>query len=363
MKVLAKFEEPKREGKIRLGSYPYTYVRVVVMRALLLKKEDYHKLMKMELDEIARFLEDTNYKSEINALAAKYSEADLLEHALNKSLVNTLAKLKRISPNELDLLINAYLKRNDIFNIKTILRGKYVKAGEDEIGALLLPTGSLSYTQLINLMKLATIEDVLKNAGMIPFDELKEAVESYKNENTLAMIEAALDRSYYNELLQFTKRLSRQEKLFREFIEGEIEILNIMTILRLKRENLDSNSIKKYLFFSGKKDKDSELMKLLNAEDLDELLKLLEKKQYGAIIKDGLKILNEKGTIIDLEIGLYKFLLKKSMLLQHQHPLSVDVILGYMFAKEIEVRNLKTIIKGKQLNMDETFIENQLVMA
>lgn len=361
--AMIKFEEQKREGKIRLGSYPYTYVRTVVMRALLIKKEEYHKLMKMKLDEIARFLEDTNYKAEINALAAKYSEAELLERALNKNLASTFLKLKRISPDELDLLINAYLKRNDVFNIKTILRGKYVKADEEEIKSLLLPAGSLSYSQLTDLMKPATIEEALKNSGMISSEELKEALEGYKKENTLAAIEAALDHAYYKELLQFTKRLSRQEKLFREFIESEIEILNILTLLRLKRENLDNSSIKKYLFFFNSKEKDEGLIKMLNAGDLDSLSKLLEKKQYGSIIKEGLKNLKEKGTIIDLEIELYKFLLKKSMLLQHQHPLSVDVILGYMFAKEIEVKNLRTIIKGKQLSMDENFIENQLVMA
>ena len=64
---------------------------------------------------------------------------------------------------------------------------------------------------------------------------------------------------------------------------------------------------------------------------------------------------------MDLEINFFKYLLEKSILMLHQNPLSIDVILGYMFAKEIEVRNLKILIKGKQLNLKEEFIENQLV--
>lgn len=59
---------------------------------------------------------------------------------------------------------------------------------------------------------------------------------------------------------------------------------------------------------------------------------------------------------------LYKYLLEKSILLQHQHPLSIDIILGYMFAKEIETRNLRVIAKGKQLGLSNEFIESQLVM-
>ena len=62
-----------------------------------------------------------------------------------------------------------------------------------------------------------------------------------------------------------------------------------------------------------------------------------------------------------LETELYKHLLKQSILLLHQHLLSVDVILGYMFAKDIEVRNLRIIIKGKQLGLSEQFMESQLI--
>ena len=65
--------------------------------------------------------------------------------------------------------------------------------------------------------------------------------------------------------------------------------------------------------------------------------------------------------MITLETELYKYLLQQSILLLHQHPLSVDVILGYMFAKDIEIRNVKIIVKGKQLGLNEEFIENQLV--
>ena len=67
------------------------------------------------------------------------------------------------------------------------------------------------------------------------------------------------------------------------------------------------------------------------------------------------------GSLIALETELYKHLLKQSILFMHQHLLSIDVILGYMFAKDIEVRNLKMIIKGKQLGLSEQFIENQLI--
>ena len=99
----------------------------------------------------------------------------------------------------------------------------------------------------------------------------------------------------------------------------------------------------------------------LVVDDLEELSRSLEQTEYKDVIQKGFEEFKEKGSLITLETELYKYLLKQSILLLHQHPLSVNVILGYMFAKDIEVRNLKIIVKGKQLGLSEDFIESQLV--
>ena len=66
---------------------------------------------------------------------------------------------------------------------------------------------------------------------------------------------------------------------------------------------------------------------------------------------------SEKINFTDFEMDLDKFLLQQSRKLVRQHPMSVDVILGYMFLKDLEVKNLSRIIKAKQLGMEEDFIE------
>src|SRR3989338_2280227 len=98
---------PKKTAakKIKLGRYPYTYARTAVMKSLLFRESDYHKMLKTGFDEIAKFMQESNYKKEISELAAKHSGADLLESALNKNLANTFKKLIRISPNELGAII------------------------------------------------------------------------------------------------------------------------------------------------------------------------------------------------------------------------------------------------------------------
>ena len=346
--------------KLSFGRYPYTYARTAVMKSLLLKKADYHKMLKMGFSEIAKSLQDTSYKKEINELANNYEGADLLELALNRNLAESFKKLIRISPNELGLLIKEYAKRKDIEDIKTILRGKFTNADEKEVLMSITGAGTLSHDFLASLLKKDSIEKVLKENSLVEFSALKEGLKNLNEKNNLIAIENQLDKYYYTHLMQFSKTLPKGA-LFRDFLLSEIEMLNIMTLLRLKKASFEKNAINGFLIYSGDKLKDQKIASLARLENLEELLGALSKTQYKDAISRGLGDFKKNGSIISLETELYKHLLKKSALFMHQHPLSVDVILGYMFAKEIEVRNLKIIIKGKQLGLKDEFIENQLI--
>ena len=45
----------------------------------------------------------------------------------------------------------------------------------------------------------------------------------------------------------------------------------------------------------------------------------------------------------------------------HMNYLSVDTILAFMFAKDMEVRNLRILLKGKQFDLQNEFIEGQII--
>ncbi|MCH8004478.1 MAG: ATP synthase A1 subunit C [Nanoarchaeota archaeon] len=348
-----------KHKKLELGTYPYTYVRTQVMKSLLFKKDDYDKMLKMSFNEIAKFLQDSHYKKEINELATEHSGADLLEIALNRNLAGSFKKLIRISTSELALLIKEYIIRKDIDDIKTIIRGKFTGTDEKLIINSITVAGTLSHDFLMELLKKESIEEILKNNKIIPFDLLKDGLNELNEKKTLVGIENAFDKFYYKHLIKFSKYLPKQGALFREFLMKEVEILNILTLLRLKKTKFDKEAIKKFIIPSGFKS--SKLMSLADVDDLEELSRALEKTEYKAVIKRGFEEYKEKGSLITLETDLYKYLLKQAIMLLHLHPLSVDVILGYMFAKDIEVRNLKIIVKGKQLGLSEEFIESQLV--
>ncbi len=346
------------KNKLSLGTHPYTYARVSVMRSELLKKEEYHRLLKMSLNEIISFLQSSAYKKEIDHLGIKYSGMDLLEMALNSDLVITWNKLRRISRKELRTIIDSYLKRADIWNLKTILRGLHTGTKQETMSAMLLPAGQLSESKLSNLIKPGSVEEFLKSlpaAAGIKRSLIDGALSDYNEKKSIIGIENLLDREYYRRMIEFSKTIPSQGKLFKQFLDSEIEMLNTINILRLKRAGKTKAEIPAYVI--GKQP--AFLSKLILSESREETAKLLS---LNGISESSAKSFIESDSVADIEIELGKSLLNKTRLLLHQNPLSVDVILGYMFAKEVEVKNLKMLLKSRQLNLEDEFVEKQIII-
>ncbi|HLC64704.1 MAG TPA: V-type ATPase subunit [Candidatus Nanoarchaeia archaeon] len=344
---------------MRLKENPYAYVRTRVMKTLLLKRADYDKILKMEAAEIARFLSEMAYKKEIDELASRISGIDLLESALNANLSNTMAKLKRMSDEDLKKVINIYLKRWDYENVKILVRGISTKANKDYTSNLLIPLGELDRKSLGEMSKLNEAAEVLRKSELFSSSDIKKLLEMH--EANPSALENELDQRYYNEVLEFASQL--ESTLFKDFLNSEVEMKNIIALVRLKRNNVEKKAINDALIKFGKKVVLPMPEKLIGAKGVEEIFELLKKTNYAKIADYSLKKMKETNSLIEFENAMKRKLLEKTTLLSHQYPLSVDVILGYMFAKELEASNLKTIIRGKNLNLENEFLSRQVVVA
>ncbi len=342
---------------IRVAFYPYTYVRIVAMKGKLYTKQDYDKLLKMQGSEIAAYLEDSDYKEDILSLGKEYSGYALVERALYANMVRSFQKLQIICSPDMLYLIRAYILRYDIYNIKTILRGKAAGTSSHEIQSLLLPFGVLTQEKLHALIAQDSLAAVLKKAGFTAAT-FYDAITFYEKEKSLLMLENFLDQEYYQFLFSFLQHLSGEHQLFKEFFQAELDVLNIKLMLRIKKVGHQRAS--SFFFRGGAL---FSLAKLRSMQDRDFLaiIKILELTSFKHVVQQHSRDLQEQN-INGFEIGLDLWLLQKSTLLLHQFPLSVDTLLGYMFAKEIELRNLRVLIKGKQLGLEEAFLGAQLVV-
>src|SRR5512136_2810707 len=96
------------------GNYPYACSRVKARGANLIKRDDYLKLVNMSLEEVSEFIWQSQYKQEVESLAAQFSGADLVERATYRNLAASYKKVLGFCQGELRDVVLGYVRRIDI---------------------------------------------------------------------------------------------------------------------------------------------------------------------------------------------------------------------------------------------------------
>ncbi len=347
----------------RKGNYPYATARVKAKKAQLLTKDNYPKLMMMDLNEIGRFMGETEYKQEMTELGARYSGVNLIELGTSMNLARTYRSIINFCEGDLKTILAAYLRRWDYANIKTILRGKFSNASLEEIQEDLVPAGNLSEEYLLSLVALDGPKEILdavhkKQDITIPEDVLT----NYEKSGNLAPIEDYLDKDYYEKLLEAVPPKGKPRMLFHRYVRREIDIVNLRTLLKLKQAGLSADKIRPY-FIEGGHDLDvKELARLSSAESFEAMLDELTKLKFYEDIKEGLETARRTGSLNDVMLSLQAYQAKQAEKFSHLYPLSVLPIIDYVIRKKIEVDNIRIVARGKATGMDPEAIKKLLVI-
>ncbi len=359
---MKKLKITEKTAKIKLSRNPYLNARVRVMKSKLIVPEDYPKLLKMTPSEVSHFLGDGEYKAQIDELAVKHDGADLIELALNANASKSYGKVMRISKGTTREVITKYLLRLDIANLKTVLRGFYSGTSEEEISQAIIPGCRISVDALLFLLKKESMDDILSDSSVLRVFPHLKSYTAPKDGITLAYIENLLDSNYYTELFAIAEALPKNASVFKTFLMNEIDLLNINTLLVMKKEGSKKEDILPMIIGAGANLKTAFIKNAASAENLEQLLDLFETTKYSREIQDGRSDALE-GSLSTIKRELDKRHMRKAFLLLHSHPLSVAPVLGYVFAKEVEIRNLKMISRAKYLGLPEEFMEKNLIIA
>lgn len=324
--------------------YPYMYARVSAKRAKLLDERDYDDFLKMEANQIAKRLEEGAYRKEIDQLGARYDGAELVELALNRNLSNTMKELVDMAPEPLQSVIEVYLRRFDIITLKRLLRSKKGRSRRS-LKDMFIPVSRYNFEELTELME-KDYEEIVED---ISFPDSKVDYQSFIDDMKLSEVENSLDRAYSEELDILCQEVKSQK--FREFMEQELEHQNLVTALRLKKYGFDSDEIRKH-FVNGSQT--SLIEEVMDSENLEEAMQL--------VVKSGRAESAER--LEDLEHELEASRLQNALRMVHAEPLGSTSIIGYIIAKQTEVKNLRMLIRAKETGFQnlET-IKKNLVIA
>lgn len=344
------------------SNYEYVTARVRSRRARLFDEDDYRNLVRMGPGEIARFMEESEYEEEMNALGARYSGVDLIEHALHRNLAQNFDDLLRYADGRLYDYIARYLRQFDSWNIKTILRGLYSDAEREAVETDLIRAGEFSDERIDRLLDAGSIEEVVDLLSDTIFgDALEDAYDEYEQRRVLVPLENATDRAFYEALVEgLPNEPDRATELYIDFLEAEIDFRNIRNALRLSRSGADMDPAE-YFISGGRLFGEGEIQSLVG--NMDELVARLQESSYGDDLDAALSELESAESLHGFERALDAALLEYSRSLSNRYPLSVCPVFAYVLAKIREVDNVRAIARGKEAGLDPETIEDELVIV
>jgi V/A-type H+/Na+-transporting ATPase subunit C len=351
-----------------VGSAPYLYVctRFRVRRTKLIPQEEYLRMLQMSLPEIIRLIQETEYKREIDELSHSFRGIDLIEVALSWNLAKNYQKVLEIMPAGLKEMTESYLRRWDIQNVLSILRGKAQGLPPGKIKEVLIPAGELNRDFLDKLITCAEPEKVLeglKRWRLYPVlvRDLPKAMEA----GSFSNLENELYKQFYHDILDEAGEGIKGGKEFLEFLRLEIDIRNLQTLFRLRVNGAKGEVVT--FFIPGGTFMVEELVRLHQVSSTDEFFDSLTAQLRNRELVSLLGRFRQKnglvpGALHEIENALTLMQYSRLEMMARYHSFSIWPILAYIERKKQEITNLRAITRGKQAGLPVEQIRTYLVM-
>jgi V/A-type H+-transporting ATPase subunit C len=348
---------------VRGISAPYIYVctRMRVRKAKLIPREEYQRMLNMGLSEITRIIGETEYKQEIDELGTTFKGIDLIEVALSWNLAKEYQKIQEITPGNLKTFTQAYLRRWDIQNVLTILRGRMQGAKTGKIKEILVPAGSLDTAALDRLLGEETPERVIEALkGHNMYHVLAGEYPFAKESGSFSRMENELFKQFYAEIIAGAESGIKGGNLFLDFIKLDIDVKNLKTLFRLRADAFDQDAREMHIPGGALSATDFSNLNLIKdqGEFIDALKGLYRQKALLSFLDE----IREEKTIRDAEVRLTRVQLEQMERMSKRNPISIHPILVYLEKKKYEVFNLRALARGKESKLPPEKIAGYLVM-
>lgn len=348
--------------------YGYTNARIRGMRSRLLRQSFFDELMaSTDIGGIISSLMQTEYGPDLENRLLHGHTAAQVDEALKDNMVRTFNRVVSFSNKEAIFLVNTLLGRWDLFNIKTIVRGKHMGLAEEEIVDSLITVGQLSKIDTDELARQDDVRGVVDVLGTwgLPFAvPLREVLPEYSESGDLSFLELALDRYYYEWASKRLRGWRENKRIAREFLAAQVDTMNLLTAIRLLNADLPEEEEAARFFIPGGDVVDEGLFLELSAmSDVDDIFNRVKKTPYGKALDQAALLYMEKGSVSVFERALEDYLFHKAFENSKADPLGIGLTISYLWTKANEITNLRIVVKGISVGMPEDRMREELIVV
>ena len=306
--------------------------------------------------EIASLLEGTDYFPYLTEGAV--SDSNELEKAVLKELSSLGREISTIIPKGAWPIKEYLLKKWDVVNLRAVMRGIHGDAKKkDEIADSFIEGGELDVTFVKTLIDAENMDDFVALLAKTPYQSLIDGLGKYNETKNLFFLEASLDRIFWEDIWLKVLKI-KGIKEFREFIGVCVETHNLKIILRAKNDGLLLEDINPFLIPDC-----TALNALLSAfdeEDFSDFIPLLEATIYFEPLLSSQQDYEKTGSILAFEQALDNLVFKKAEDSRKKKPFGSGPLVGFLVSKDAEVKNLLTIVRSTEVDLDRNEIREAL---
>lgn len=342
------------------------------MKARLLDRGQYESLLRQgSVEAMAKALKNLPHARILEKVLTGFDPTQpsrmimLIDEVLWRELTETLITLRRFFSNRSLELLDVLFLRWDVYNLKTVLRGKRASAPVEEILATAFPVGILDAIAMAELARAPTVQAVaaLLERWRLPLARpVRVGLNLMGEADSLQPLEYELDRFVCVHASRMVSDGDDNDQAVRDYLRFFTDKANLLTALRYVSERSAFSPLEagRHFLKPGGRFNRTHYETVVSARDLRDGLARLVATPYGWLAeavrgKEPISLPRVERELdwaaIDYAVGLSR-----------PDPLGIGLMIAYVEQKINEVRNLRMIIRGKALGMRNEEIEEWLIL-
>jgi len=313
-------------------------VRIRHAEKKLLTKQQLQRLADAKnLEDAIKLLNETSYSSELSKLDRPENYEQVLSEVLNK----TYKEAMEISPDK--SLVEILSCKYDYHNLKVLVKENILKEKFDSMYCMLDGNEIEAFREL-----------ALKNDEGLSKD-FKECLDFFETTKDPQDIDIFIDKKYFEKVLSLAEGFKLE--MITEYFKAMIDFINLRTFIRCRKQNQVKETLEKVLIKGG----DIETDKILDMfyEDIEILPIKLKAYKIGRVLSKIVEEYKNTNSLNSFEKSMDDYLVEIVRKAKSIHY-GVEVIFSFLFAKELEIKNLRLILVGKVNGLSADFIKERL---
>lgn len=317
--------------------------KIRVYEKRLIDNVKFNRMLDLEnIDEVLKFLSETVYGENIS------DDINICnyEQVLSLEFGRLFNSLKDIFDNK--ELINIFLKKYKYNNIKLMLKAKLLNV---DLGDILFNIEDFDNEFIYTAIKTENYSSLPDEIGNL----VKKVLKDFEENKDPQRIDILIDKIMFGELLKESKNINSD--FLTKYIQILIDVFNVKTLFRIKKLNLNRALFDDVIVSGGNIALSN--LKMIFSEPKENILNRFSMTNMYKYIKEGLEnyVNSDDLNILDKELDDYlmEYLKNAKIITTGLAP-----IIGYINAKENEIKNIRIVLVGKINNVDSDSIKRRL---